>query len=347
MDPNKKQSTIKDVAKAADVSIQTVSRVINNRPDVASETRKRIQEIIEKLDYRPNALARSLSTQRSYNFGLVTSGLEFIGPSVTLSGIANKSEQLGYGLFLKEFPRFSAGSVRYFINWFLENQVDGIIWAVPEIGGNHDWINELINDIRIPIIFLTSAERKNVSTVTIDNYYGAKLATQHLIDCGRRNIGHISGPMDWWESQERYKGWRDTLIQSGIDPEERMIAEGNWSTKSGKKAFEQLKRTFPEMDAIFISNDQMSLSVLHTACVEGAKIPSELSIVGFDNIPESEFFYPSLTTVAQNLEQLGCVAVEQLARMVEENKSEGKSGDPIYLTLKPELIVRRSSVPVN
>ena len=347
MDQNKRQPTIKDVAKAAGVSIQTVSRVINNRPDVASDTRKRIQKIVEELDYRPNAIARSLSTQRSYNFGLVTSGLEFIGPSVTLSGIANESEQLGYGLFLKEFPRFHSGSVRYLLDWLLEKQVDGIIWAVPEIGENRDWVDELINDIRVPVIFLTSAKRDDVSTVTIDNYTGAKLATQHLLDCGRLNIGHISGPMDWWESQERYKGWRDTLINSGIDPEDRMIAEGNWSTKSGKKGFEQLKSTFPEMDAIFIANDQMSLGVLHTAYAEGIKVPNELSIVGFDGIPESEYYSPSLTTVAQNLEQLGRVAVEQLARMVEESNSEGELGEPIYLTMKPELIVRRSSFPVS
>jgi LacI family transcriptional regulator len=347
MDQIKKQPTIKDVAKAAGVSIQTVSRVINNRPDVASKTRKRIQRIIKEVDYRPNAIARSLSTQRTYNFGLVTSGLEFIGPSVTLSGIANKSEQLGYGLFLKEVPKFHSGGVRYLLDWLLEKQVDGIIWAVPEIGENRDWVDELINDIRVPVIFLTSAKRKNISTVTFDNYTGAKLATQHLLECGRRNIGHISGPMDWWESQERYKGWRDTLINFGIDPEDRMIADGNWSTKSGKKAFEQLKRSFPEMDAIFIANDQMSLGVLHTAYAEGIKVPNEIAIVGFDGIPESEYYSPSLTTVAQNLEQLGSVAVEQLARMVEESNSERELGDPIYLTMKPELIVRRSSVPVS
>ena len=107
MDQMKKQPTIKDVAKAAGVSIQTVSRVINNRPDVASETRKRIQRIITEVDYRPNAIARSLSTQRTYNFGLVTSGLEFIGPSVTLSGIADKSEQLGYGPFSERSSQIS------------------------------------------------------------------------------------------------------------------------------------------------------------------------------------------------------------------------------------------------
>jgi LacI family transcriptional regulator len=339
--------TIYEVARLSGVSRQTVSRVINNRPDVADETRKRVQQVIEELDYRPSAIARSLSKQRSYNFGLVTSGLEFIGPSVTLSGIAKKSEQLGYGLFLKEFPRFHTESVRYFLDWFLENQVDGIIWAVPEIGENRDWVDELIYDIRIPIIFLTSAKRKNVSTVTIDNYYGAKLATQHLFECGRRHIGHISGPMDWWESQERYKGWRDALTMSGINPEERMVAAGNWSTKSGKKAFTQLKKTFPEMDAIFISNDQMSLSVLHTACAEGIIIPDELSIVGFDGVPESEYYSPSLTTVAQDLEKLGCVAVEELARMVEEKNSDNSKGEEIYLKIKPEMIVRKSSVVIK
>lgn len=341
--------TIYEVARRAGVSRQTVSRVINNRPDVADDTRERILQIIEEIDYRPSAIARSLSTQRTYNFGLVTSGLEFIGPSVTLSGIAKKSEQLGYGLFLKEFPRFSTGDVRRIINWFLENQVDGIIWAVPEIGLNRDWVNELIHDIRIPIIFLTSAERKDIPTITIDNYYGAKLATRHLLECGRRSIGHIAGPLDWWESRQRFQGWQDALIEAGIEPEKRMVAEGNWSSGSGKEAFVKLRMNFPELDSIFIANDQMSLSVLQTANLEGINIPDQISIVGFDGIPESEYYSPSLTTVSQNLEKLGCVAVDELARMVDKKSKTPDSGfgKGIYLKIKPELIIRNSSCVVK
>jgi len=339
--------TIYEVARMAGVSRQTVSRVINNRPDVADDTRSRILQIIEEIDYRPSAIARSLSKQRSYNFGLVTAGLEFIGPSVTMSGIAKKAEQLGYGLYLKELPKFMGGNIQHIIDWFLSRQVDGIIWAVPEIGSNRDWVESLINDIRVPVIFLTSAKRENISTVTNDNYFGAKLATMHLLENGRKNIGHISGPLDWWESRQRIMGWKDALKDAGFEVEDRMVTSGNWSSKSGKKAFDQLKNSYPEMDAVFVANDQMALSVMQTACEEGIDIPNKLSVVGFDGIPESEFYSPPLTTVAQNLDKLGNIAVQELARMVEKNNSDGDLGEPIYLTLKPELIIRKSSVPVS
>ena len=336
--------TIYEVADKAGVSRQTVSRVINNRPDVAYETRKRVLRIIEELDYRPNAVARSLSMKRTNNFGLVTAGLEFIGPSVTMSGIAKETEQLGYGLYLKDLPRFNTDNIQNIIDWFLARQVDGIIWAVPEIGNNRDWIDNFIDTIRLPIIFLTAEKRKNISTVTIDNYYGAKLATSHLIESGRKNIGHISGPMDWWESKQRYNGWRDALKENGINPKENMVAEGNWSSKSGKKAFAQLLDSFPEMDALFVANDQMALSVLQTACELKINIPDQLSVSGFDGIPESEFFSPSLTTITQNLVELGRVAVQQLAQMVEINNSDKESRESIYISLKPELIIRQSSI---
>jgi len=285
-----------------------------------------------------------LSMKRTNNFGLVTAGLEFIGPSVTMSGIAKETEQLGYGLYLKALPRFNTDIIQNIIDWFLTRQVDGIIWAVPEIGNNRDWINNFIDNIRLPIIFLTAEKRKNISTVTIDNYYGAKQATSHLIESGRKNIGHISGPMDWWESKQRYNGWRDALKENGINPKENMVAEGNWSSKSGKKAFAQLLDSFPEMDALFVANDQMALSVLQTACELKINIPDQLSVSGFDGIPESEFFSPSLTTITQNLVELGSVAVQQLAQMVEINNSDKESRESIYISLKPKLIIRQSSI---
>ena len=339
--------TIYEVARRAGVSRQTVSRVINNRPDVATDTRQRVLQIIDEIEYRPSAVARSLSKQRTYNFGLLTAGLEFMGPSTTLSGIAKKAEELEYGLYLKELPSFNANDILPLLDWFLSRQVDGILWAVPEIGSNRDWTEGMIDDFRVPIIFLTSERRENISIVTIDNYYGARLATEHLLDIGRKHIGHISGPMDWWESRQRYQGWEDALKAAGIEPEDRMVASGNWSSKSGKKAFDILLSTFPEMDAVFSANDQMALSILQTACDQQINIPGELSVVGFDNLPESEFFCPSLTTVFQNTNELGCTAVQELVRMVEERNSGNEFIKPIYLTIKPDLIIRKSSIPVS
>jgi len=339
--------TIYEVAREAGVSRQTVSRVINNRPDVAPDTRERVLRIIGEMEYRPSAIARSLSKQRSFNFGLLTAGLEFIGPSTTLSGIVKKSEELGYGIYLKALSSFQSDTIQPILDWFLARQVDGIIWAAPEIGSNREWVKEMIGSIQVPIIFLTSAKREDISIVTMDNYHGARLATEHLLEVGRKNIGHISGPLDWWESRQRMQGWHDALKAHGIEPKERMVAEGNWSSKSGKRAFDQLLSSFPEMDAVFVANDQMALSVLQTACETNIDIPNALSVVGFDNIPESDFFSPSLTTVFQNMTELGCVAVDELAKMVNDNISDVMPKEPIYLTIKPELIIRKSSSPVN
>lgn len=339
----KKKPTICEVAEMAGVSRQTVSRVLNNHPDVAEETRNKILEVMRRLEYRPNAVARSLIKQTTNSIGLVTAGLEFIGPSVTMSGITKKAEQLGYGVYVKELPRFNPENIQYIIDWFLTRQVDGIIWAVPEIGDNRSWIDDFMDQIEVPIIFLTAADRLNVSTVVIDNYQGAKIATDHIISRGKKKIAHISGPLDWWESKQRLLGWQDALIREGIKPNENMVAEGNWSSKSGKKAFDQLLCSFPEMDAIFVANDQMALAVLHTACEKGINIPKDLLVVGFDNIPESEYFYPSLTTVSQDLLSLGSLAVEELIYLIRAKNLKQTTSKHNYRVLQPSLIIRKSS----
>ena len=211
-----KRATIKQVARAAGVSTQTVSRVINDRPDVSPETRERIQQVIVELDYQPSALARSLIQQRSYTLGVVTAGLKFIGPSRTLNGITNKAEELGYALLLEEMLHFDTEDIKPLLQNLLARHVDGIVWAVPEVGDNRRWVDEILNDVPVPVVFLTMQPRPGVSTVAVDNYAGGSLATQHLLEQGCRRIGHISGPLDWWEARQRKQAWQDTLQKAGI-----------------------------------------------------------------------------------------------------------------------------------
>lgn len=335
--------TIYDVAKKAGVSRQTVSRVLNNRPDVSSDTRIRVQEIISEFSYRPNAIAQSLSRQKSFILGVVSAGLKYTGPSRTLSGITGKAEELGYGLLLKELASFSSNNVHPLLQWFMSHQVDGIIWAAPEIEENRYWIKDLLPEINIPIIFLTMEKQENVTIVTTDNFIGAKMAVEHLIHLGRKNIGHISGPLDWWEARQRKSGWEMALKESGQVVTDKMWTSGNWSSKSGKTAFTELMNKYPDLDAIFVGNDQMALSVLQSAYEMGKRIPDDLSVVGFDGIPESEFYCPSLSTVYQNQNELGSVAVAELVLQVEKKLSENKIIEPKYITIQPELIIRQSS----
>jgi LacI family transcriptional regulator len=341
--PDKKKPTIYEVAKEAGVSRQTVSRVLNDRPDVSPETRKRIKEIIEKLDYQPSAIARSLSLKKTYTFGVVTAGLKYLGPSRTLSGITREADELGYGLLLKELASFGTNNVSPLLQWFQSHHVDGIIWAVPEIGDNRNWLEKLPAEVNIPIIFLTMETIDGISIVAIDNYSGGRMATEHLLSLGRKNIGHISGPLDWWEARERKRGWEDALSATGIQPNDQMWIEGNWSSKSSKLAIRELLDKYLGMDAIFVGNDQMALSVLQTAWEVGIKVPDDLAVIGFDGIPEAEFYSPPLSTIYQNQDEVGRTAVQELIRLVDERLDDEQEIMPRQITIQPELIVRQST----
>jgi len=339
---SKKRVTIKDVAREAGVSTQTVSRVINNVSYVSDKTRKRVQTVINELGYLPSTLARSLSQQRSYTLGIVTFGLKYIGPSRTLNGIANAADELGYMLLMKDLQSFDLENIKVVIDSLLSRQVDGIIWAAPEIGNSLSWLGDHLENISVPVIFLAMEPREGISSVTTNNYQGAVLAMQHLLDSGRTKIVHISGPLTWWEATERKRGWRDTLDQAGLTASEHHCAEGNWSPESGERAFLQLYEAYPDMDAVFVANDQMALSVLREAHRLGIDIPKQLAVVGFDNITESAYFYPSLTTVSQDQQLIGETAVHTIVEMIQANQDNL----PIEVESRffvPTLIVRESS----
>ena len=339
----KNKATIYDVAEKAGVSRQTVSRVLNNRLEVSEETRQRVKEIMAELNFQPNAVALSLSRQKSFLFGVVISGLKYLGPSQVLSGITNKAEELGYGLLLKEVQNSNSTNIIPVLDWFKAHQADGIIWAAPEVEDNRQWIKDVFPRFDIPIIFLTMEEEENVTIVTTDNFTGARAAVNHLIQKGRKNIAHISGPLDWWEARQRKMGWESALTEAGIHVDDHMWTQGNWSSKSGKRAFLELIEKFPEVDGIFAGNDQMALSILQTASEIGKRIPQDLSIVGFDGIAESEFYIPSLSTVYQNGDELGRIAVTELVSQIKIKLTENKAVEPKYITIRPELIIRQSS----
>ena len=337
-----KRATIKQVAKASGVSTQTVSRVINDRPDVAPETRERILQIIQELDYHPSALARSLIQQRSFALGVVTSGLKYLGPSRTLNGITSMAEELDYALLLEELPRFDTEDIKPLLESLLSRHVDGIVWAVPEVGDNRRWVDSILNDVPVPVVFMTMKPRQDITTVSVDNYQGGVLATQHLLDRGRRHIGHISGPLDWWESRQRRQAWQETLEKAGVKVQDRQWIEGNWSSASGGAAFEQLLQTYPEMDGVFVANDQMALAVLQVANRRGLSIPQDLAVVGFDNFAESAYFWPSLTTINHNHNELGCRAVQEVVKQIEAiHCKEAVRSETILLST--ELVEREST----
>jgi DNA-binding LacI/PurR family transcriptional regulator len=339
-----KRPTIKEVAKVAGVSTQTVSRVINERPDVAPETRERILMTINELGYQPSALAHSLIQQRSYTLGVVTAGLKHIGPSRTLNGITSAAEEAGYSLLLKELPRYDAEDVVPIFQALLSHHVDGIIWAVPEVGENRNWVDRQSLDLKIPIVYITMEPKQNLSTVSMDNYLGGRMAMAHLLEQGYRHIGHISGPLDWWEARQRVAAWKDALHEAGLEAQEDHCVDGNWSPASGGLAIEKLFEQYPDMDAVFVANDQMALAVIQAACQKGLRIPEDLGVVGFDNIPEAAFFYPPLTTIQQDQQSVGKVAVEATIKMITSGWQGLGPIEPKSIKLTPTLVVRQSSL---
>lgn len=343
MDRINKRPTIKQVASESGVSTQTVSRVINNRPDVAPETRERVMTVIKKIGYQPSALARSLIQQRSYTLGVVTAGLKFIGPSRTLNGITSAAEEAGYSLLLKELPNFNANNVLPIFNALLSRHVDGIIWAAPEIGNNREWVDNFPFELNVPIVYLTMEPREGMSIISVDNYLGAQIATQHLIQKGYRNIGHISGPMDWWEARQRFNAWKEIMGSNGHSHIDQYWVEGNWSSASGREASVKLFEQYPEMDAIFAANDQMALGALAIIHQRGLEVPQDMGIVGFDNTAESGYFWPALTTIQHDQHKVGTLAVEEIIRIIE---SFQRHEIPEFKTilLAPEILVRDSSL---
>jgi len=355
----RRQVTIAQVAREAGVSTVTVSRVINHRPDVAPDTRRRVEQVIGRLGYQPNAIARSLISQHSHTLGVVASRLDYYGPSRILVGVEQKSSELGYALLLCMQHQPESGDVEPILNHLLSQQVEGVIWAVPEIGDNRAWISERAAHLQVPIIFLNMDPHSNLPVVAGDNYLGGQMATRHLLEQGYRKIGAITGPINEWEACQRYLGWRDTLIEAGITIRDCQVFEGDWSAASGERGARLLLADCPELDAIFAMNDQMAMGLLSAVNEAGLSVPRHLAIVGYDDMPESAFLLPPLTTIRQHLRDVGRTAVSLLQSRISEGAvldyarqaqletndalaSASFSPDPILIA--PELVIRQSSI---
>lgn len=339
-----KRLNIKQVASIAGVSTQTISRVINEQRYVSVETRTRIERIIERLGYQPSALARSLIRQRTFTLGVVTAGLSFKGPSRILNGITDRADELGYTILLKELPPFDSGQHEALLKNLLARPVDGVIWAVPEGGDSHLWVPQDLAEIKTPVVFLNTESRPGLSIINIDNFDGAKRATMHLLEQGYRHIGHLAGPLDWWESQQRKAGWQQALTEAGLPTSDAHFTAGDWTSSGAVAAMECLQRQYPEMDAVFVANDQMALGVLWMLSQQGISVPAQFGVVGFDGLDEAAYYWPSLTTVVQDRSQLGCSAVEEIVSSIVHLNTEGALLAPRTVMLRSELLVRQSSV---
>jgi LacI family transcriptional regulator len=341
-----RRMTIRDVAAAAGVSPQTVSRVINNRPDVAPETLARVQEVIRETGYTPNMLARGLTQGRSHVLGVVAYGLEYFGPSRVVGAIERQAAEMGYGISLNLILEPETDDVQSVLSGLRARQVDGIIWAVPEVSNNRAWSRGKAADLAVPVMLVGGMFGKTqLPSIAIDNAAMGCLATEHLIAGGVRHLGIVTGPLTWWEAQQRLSGWRQTIGAAGLEVEDRLIVEGDWTVSSGEQGLYRLLEVCPDIDAIFASNDQMALGVLHAAHRLGRRVPEELSVVGVDNMAEASHFWPPLTTVHQPLADAGIMAVKAIDQLIDRSSRVRRPQEPIpdMARLGPKLIVRESS----
>ena len=340
---NHLHATLRDVAEYAGVSIKTVSRVVNHQNEISEETRQHVQAAIDQLGYRPNVLARSLIHQHSKTLGVIAWGIDYYGPSRTVVGIEQEANELGYSLFLC-LVNHPTDDHEKILDTLISRRVEGIIWAIPEVGDNRKWIQTNHLDQLPPVVFLSMAARPGISVVSVDNRDGAKQAVRHLFHQGKRRIGIITGPMAWWEAGERYAGWQEALHELGLEASADLVVHSDdWSAVNGERGMRTLLAQAPDVDAVFASSDQIALGAMGIAHQLDLRLPQDLAIVGFDNTPEAAFFWPPLTTMYQQLIDVGRIAVKNLHEIILSRQTQNEPLPPSLTKLKPELIVRASS----
>lgn len=344
-----KRVTLADVAKLAGVSKQTVSRVVNNSEHVTEETRTKVLQCIDVLGFRPSALARQLSTGRSYTIGIVgCSGVGYLTSGIAYIGMVRQADRMGYALLIKELTDFSPAAIRTMLDYLIERQVDGVIWAGPEVGDSHAWLDAFdVASLPMPIVQVNAKARPGVDTVAYDNFDAGRVVTRHLLSLGRRRIGHISGPMDRWVAQERVKGWQAELEAAGLPECKRYLVEGDWEPATGGPGLARLLELCPDLDAVFVGSDRMALGVLHEAHQRGLRVPEDLAVMGIDNVPESAFFIPPLSTMNQNTPEMAERALRQLVRRICERRGEpypAACAQPEEAKMHHELVLRESTL---
>ena len=293
-------ANIFDVARLAGVSHQTVSRVLNESPSVRDTTRRRVQEAIEQLRYRPNLAARAMVNRRSRNLGLIATGSADYGPTSTVLGFMEAARDARFSVTMTTALDSAPASIRFCVDLLLGQHVEAIVLVAPRTGVL-DGVHGV--DVDIPIVVVESSARTSLPSVSIDQYAGARLATQHLIDLGHRNIIHLAGPGDSMDATERVRGWRDIMAEHGLVA--RPPLEGDWSPRSGYQNGGFVLDQGQPFSAIFCSNDQMALGFLHALRDRSLRVPENISMIGFDDIPEAEHFDPPLTTMRQDFHELG------------------------------------------
>jgi DNA-binding LacI/PurR family transcriptional regulator len=335
--PHGRAPVMADVARRAGVSHQTVSRVLNDHPNVREETRERVLQAIEQLKYRRNSSARALVTRRTQTLGVVAFDTTLYGPASTLFGIEQAAREAGYFVSIVSLKTITKNSVADAIGYLIDHSVDGLIIIAPQRTAV-DALDVLPADL--PIVVVEGGQAPDLPVVCVDQAEGAAAMTQHLLDLGHETVWHIAGPTDWLEAEGRMTAWRATLERAGARVPD--VLYGDWSPRSGYDAGRQLaeqKAAGEDITAVFVANDQMALGLLRAFREAGIDVPGEISVAGFDDIPESEYFAPPLTTVRQDFGAVGRSSIGVLLDRIEN----GPGLPPQRIVVPATQVIRAST----
>jgi len=321
-----------DVARLAGVSHQTVSRVVNDQPNLRPETRERVQRAIEQLGYRPNTAARALVTRRSGTIGVIGSKSGFWGPSTVHRTVQAAARAAGFFVSSVNLPALTRTEVVDAIDHLRSQGVEGVVLIAAtdealDVARTHQAAG-------LPVVVVEGDETKARWTVGVDQARGAAMATEHLLELGHTEVVHLAGPQSWTEARARLAGYQQAMWAAGLRPAPPLI--GDWSARSGFAL--GCEEIVPRHDvtAVFCANDQMALGLLRALHESGRPVPEQVSVVGFDDIPEAAFLIPPLTSVRQDFGAVGRRAIEILRAVIE-------GGTPPESLISPELVVRTSS----
>jgi DNA-binding LacI/PurR family transcriptional regulator len=341
--PNRRVS-IKDVASAAGVSLQTVSRVVNKSANVAEPTRERVLQTIHELGYRRNEIARNLIQGRSHSLGVVCAGLDYFGGRQINGGITAEAEIQGYSLLLKEHQPSDPTPPDTFVQSLLDRQVDGFLWMLSDNTADHDQIlDTLVKKYGLPVVAMVNPRNPDVPHAAFDNFSAGLMATRHLIERGRRRIVHIAGLPRSWEAQERVRGWRVAMQEAGLPAGDDRLCYGNWGPEGGVAGLQELLVRHPDLDAVFAGNDNTALGAMLEAHRRGKHIPQDIAFIGVDDTKGAGWFFPPLTTIRQNRVEMGRQAVRMLISMIEARFAGEETVPVTNYVHPPELIVREST----
>lgn len=322
-----------DVARLAGVSHQTVSRVLNDHRNVRPETRSRVMAAIEELGYRPNSAARTLVTRKSKTLGVVSFDTTLYGPASMLYGIEQAARAADYFVSIASLRTIDRRSLLDAVSRLRDQAVEGIVVIAPQIPVA-DALAQAASGV--PLVGVACGATDGVPTVGIDQRAGAALATRHLLEHGHRTVHHVSGPPDWLDGTGRMQGWRAELERAGVPAPEPVA--GDWSSRSGYLAGQRLAAD-ASVTAVFCANDHMALGLLRAFHEAGRLVPGDVSLVGFDDIPETSYFMPPLTTVRQDFGELGRLSLQLLV----ERLAASGPGKPAHVSVTPNLVVRASA----